>query len=121
MSGERDALAELLTEHEWRLPTYGSRQVLACRCGDELIPASSNGVATYADHRAHVADVLAERDRRIKAEALREAADDVGGSTSPNFGMRHDGTVDPQAAAYVEGLHDAWALLRDRADRIEAP
>lgn len=50
--------------------------------------------------RAHAERALAEVEQRIAS------------SVSPNFALRHDGTEDPQAAAYVEGLHDAHEIVR---------
>jgi hypothetical protein len=57
-------------------------------------------------------------DRHIAARALRSAAADIAASFPLNGELRHDGTVDPLASAYVEGMHDAWAIVRDRADAL---
>lgn len=73
---------------------------------------------------AELLDTLASRtpDARLaatKAEALEEAADElVHNGPGVNAELRHDGTPDTGMAGYVEGLRDAWSLLRARAARL---
>lgn len=61
-----------------------------------------------ADLLADVSEVVREHTDRALAEVERAIATSV----SPNFALRRDGSEDPQAAAYVEGLHDAHEIVR---------
>ena len=50
--------------------------------------------------------------REHTERALADVEQRIASSVSPNFALRHDGSEDPQAAAYVEGLHDAHEIVR---------
>ncbi|WP_436702443.1 hypothetical protein [Nocardioides sp. BYT-33-1] len=71
-------------------------------------------------YRAEAAEAMAEALGPALADLLREHTDRalaeveqrIASSVSPNFALRHDGSEDPQAAAYVEGLHDAHEIVR---------
>ncbi len=42
---------------------------------------------------------------------LLTAAHAIADSYPYNGNLRHDGSEDPLASAYVEGLHDAWSIV----------
>jgi hypothetical protein len=67
-----------------------------------------------------VRDLIEAAAPLIAAAALRDARDEIAGMCSPNYGMHPDGTEDPVASAYADGLRDAWSSLNERADSIEA-
>ena len=128
MTAEREGLSEeiarVLAEHakterfaktERRgLVTWGVR----CICGHEI----EWGIDETAHHRAHLtdalADLLAARDRRVRAEALREAADAWPYEVNAETIRREIATLNLRDIP-PEYRVDDW--LRDRADRIEAP
>lgn len=65
-------------------------------------------------------DWLAEQAREREAKVLREAKARISDAAPLNMELRHDGTTDPIAAAYVEGLGDAHEIVQEMlADRIE--
>jgi len=76
MTAEREGLADLLSEHELDLSALRrDRETkagywLACTCGFEWTP-----IEPFDQHRHHLADILAARDRRVRAEAWDEAID----------------------------------------------
>lgn len=66
-------------------------------------------------------DWLAEHDRKVRAEALREAERRLVAEGPPvNFELRPDGREDPMPAAYVEGHRDVWNLLEQMIQAEEA-
>ena len=126
MSGpnERDEIAAFVAEHHMAFGTNDIRMWSYCQCTPnlELVGAQmpvpdmddSFWVAGIVAYRAHVADaltdLLAERDRRTAATAIREAAD-----LGPiNFAMTHE---EPKWRGYNHLVTTQW--LRARADRIE--
>lgn len=104
---DRDVLAEVLGEHSWDMTDEIKVNgvwtwVLCCECGDQ--PLLTEGHQRIADDTL-ASDWLAQRDRRVRAEALREAADCLPGE---------DRLPDrPTVRIAVK----RW--LRERADRIE--
>lgn len=59
--------------------------------------------------------ILAAVERIVREHterALAEVEQRIASSVSPNFALRYDGSEDPRAAAYVEGLHDAHEIVR---------
>jgi hypothetical protein len=89
-TSERDEIAGLLREHR---PGFA----WVCVCGEV------QGETSWANH---LADLLAARDRRVTAGALREAADAA---------LRGDTGSPADMGESIEWSH--W--LRDRASRIE--
>lgn len=57
--------------------------------------------------------------RKVKADALRQAAKEIAELVPYGYGMNPDGTEDRTAMAYVDGHREAWQALMTRADRIE--
>lgn len=97
---DQDALVEVLRDEiaGW---TIGSGYY-----GTSIGTTDANDIA---DHL--IEHVLAQRDRRVAAEALREAAD-----LGPvNFAMTHEA---PKWRGYNHLVTTNW--LREHADRIEA-
>jgi hypothetical protein len=99
-TSDRDALAEVLAEMEavsW-----------------DFFPAPRMAIDDVAD-AVLASDWLAQRDRRVRADALREAADN----------STEDGGAWDVLALYVSEAGHPYALdgihrwLRERADRIE--
>lgn len=69
---DRPKFAEVLARHVWIYRTFQQRTVITCACGDELIPATSSGVANFDDFRAHITAALnAEVDRWLTDEGTR--------------------------------------------------
>lgn len=107
MTGEREGLAaeiaEVLLRHQ-RIPLYNSGPGRNCCVGCDNLYGETDG-SNSPRHVAHLADALADllaaRDRRVRAEALREAASDPALRLSGHSGISIKG-------------------LRDRADRLEA-
>lgn len=103
-----------------------SRAALAPRTPDAHLAAYADEARDWAaltEASAAEAFVTGERTdaylAAAKAEALEEAAEELV-RTGPgiNAELRYDGTPDPGISGYVEGLHDAWNLLRARAARL---
>jgi len=113
---DRDALAEVLAAHE----AIGWVDGWTCACGID--------VGLPPEHQVHLADAilasdwLAQRDRRVAAEALREALDP---QEDPDMlrAMLLD-AADRLANPRHRGNEHAWprhaAMFRHLADRIEA-
>ena len=72
-----EPLVEVLAAHRWAYVSFQQRVLLVCTCGDQLIPPTSSGVATLADYNTHLAEALAPLLAEVRAEALREAAEDM--------------------------------------------
>lgn len=86
MGGLEDVLAAVDREHHFVWHWWQTRLVLICRCGDELIPAYSSGVATPSDHKAHVAAEQASAIRAHLDGLLTEAREDVAEALSARGG-----------------------------------
>lgn len=106
---ERDALAEVVMAQVYiRGPIRAGHAEALVLTSVEALPVADAILAS---------DWLAQRDRRVAAEALREAAE--------GFALSHlDGIVDMTASEFRQGAVAAWdgarkSLLGD-ADRIEA-
>jgi hypothetical protein len=98
-----EALADTLAEHRYR---YGSA---SCTCKPSWqMPISA--------HPAHVAaallPVVAQHVEDARRDERERIAETIRGSVSYGFGMNPDGTEDPQAMAYVEGIHTAYDIAR---------
>lgn len=116
---DREALADVLIEHRLVGVTggtaTGSRWI--CQCSAQEINPGTRDHAE-AQHVRHVVAritlALAERDRRVRAEALRAARDDI----RDRIRVFRDLNADPE---YLNALNDAWGLVanRERADQIE--
>ena len=93
--------------------------VYRCTCGDWQ-PYVDEDAPT--SHRAHLADALADllaaRDRRVRGEALREAAEEAEALRS--FAHGKNPTSEAHLIGYGTARRGIVRLLRDRADRIEA-
>lgn len=57
----------------------------------------------------------------VQAEALEAAAEAIAVDVPLGGGMRADGTEDKEMAAYVEGLHVAYATVSARAATLRTP
>ena len=68
---DRDEIAEVLAEHHGCEIMFTERG--AETCTGDMLPRGSYESIAHA-YRLHLAAVLTERERRVKAEALREAA-----------------------------------------------
>ena len=99
MTAPRDALAELRDD---MAEAFG---------GDEAWLTTGTKVADLV--RGWLEDWLAEQ----RADAVRVALGKVERRIAADFPLngelRPDGTEDPQAAAYVEGLNVAWNLVQE--------
>lgn len=102
-----DEINKVLAEHQiaHHGTTIAGFNPCRCSCGlDFACPVFQSWEFCEHYHRAHLAatlaDLLAARDRRVRAEALREAADDL---------------------ASLRAFPWTVLRLRERADRIEAP
>lgn len=64
MTAEREGLADLLAEHDYRWSSVGA----ICLCG-HVPEVDASTLWTQQDyHRHHLADLLAARDRRVRGE-----------------------------------------------------
>lgn len=87
---------------------------------DAVLPDDCPREGDYVEHSysdgcnqmLSIADICERIIREHTERALAEVEQRIASSVSPNFALRHDGTEDPQAAAYVEGLHDAHQIVR---------
>lgn len=139
---DRDEIAEVLAAHHAAVgPISG---MWSCPCGKKSVNGSvrdgdlTNVDERRAQYRAHLAAVLAERERRVKAEVLRDAAEWVADavgypvqSTYPDAPMPNalwDALVDHIHADQTGAWHgntldgeDVESWLADEAgrDRIE--
>lgn len=88
--------------------------VEVCRCEEgAYLGARKAGTPCCCERCGFMtADQLAAIVREHAERALAEVEQAIASSVSPNFALRHDGSEDPQAAAYVEGLHDAHQIVR---------
>ena len=113
MTAEREGLAEIagvLAEHQIVRDDFSPH----CSCG-LFRDKRDHDQANYRAHLADaLADLLAARDRRVRAEAVREAAKTLHEKAALEFDLK--GPFDPRGA----GIWDAGAYLGDRADRMEA-
>lgn len=80
-------------------------------------PSSGTTARGFLREMEDFATAVAEAAR---AEALVDAERAIAASVSYGFGMRHDGTEDPKAAIYTEGLHDAWVAVRSLSASSDA-
>lgn len=72
-----------------------------------------DGYPAEVAHHILASDWLATHDAAVRAEHGERIAQAIAASFPLNGELRHDGTADPQAAAYVEGLHDAYRIARE--------
>ena len=125
--------------HSWRCYDK-DRYPGPCGCDEEIADEVMGAIATLYDEAARLRAGCEDgqvpdrtttggqqmttgtprTEAQIKAEALREAAQEVVGLVRYGAELRHDGSEDPLMASYVEGLRDAFSLLTQRADRIES-
>ena len=131
MTAEREGLVALLAEH------YPSGYVCGTDCDHPL-----NSPQGWAEHLADaLADLLAARDRRVRAEGYREGYETARGDLvsgafvgGPTYEALKASLAGRQIAkeALREAARDlptweagnevrAYTWLRDRADQIEAP
>lgn len=88
------------------------------------VAARENDVVLYRILSTAPSSVLAAHDAKVRAEALREAADDYRQQALPvNSELSMLGGagpfVDKGIEGYMEAQHDAWDWLRARADKEE--
>jgi hypothetical protein len=69
----------------------------------------------------HLVPLIAARDKRVRAEALREAADEVRGLAVAGEDDGNPWTPgDANTEVYNEAIRDAWDSIRARADAEES-
>ena len=128
MTAEREGLADLLLAHRGWAETgpndNGSWNLVCHTCGAHLLTMWGTYVSEedrdelQAGHVADaLTDILAARDRRVRAEALREAADNWPREVNVETIRREIATFDLRETP-PEYRVNQW--LRDRADWIEA-
>ena len=103
MSGERDEIAALLSDHVAREPMTRSRPV-RCVCGAWESENGVSGADRWEQHRMHVADALLPLVDQLQMEAGAQALDDAADAL-------FNGAGDPEQELYDAGA-SPWLTLR---------
>lgn len=102
-----ELVEQVLAGHQWKTRASGNWQILVCACGDELIPRTSSAVATLADHRSHVAGVIAA------AVEVQEYTDyGLQESDGSIMYAGHDREFALETRAQIPSLNDAQLMAR---------
>ncbi len=109
-----EELEDVLALHQWEMKSLGSRVVLACVCGDLLIPEYSSGVANFGDFHYHLANeirkwIVRQRDDVARQLELMHVIGNSCGTTGNNACSMCFGGQDPTSTEVAESATLALA------------